>query len=590
MAKSTAFTAFNPYAPADERYDARADLDRTFRPLASQLHPPDAVREVIDFIQGQMADHDLLKANNILTFPGQRVIQPKPRGMQSVYLDGQQIMVQGDYFDKPGALNFEAMRQMVEATPILNAVVMTRIRQVTRFCQPSEDGGLGFEIRHQDRKHKLKPTEQESVNLLARFFKNCGWEFNPRARKRLKRDSMTQFMAKSVRDTLCMDAAPIETEMKRDRSLGIDGMYAVDGTTVRLCMEDGYHDDDEIFALQVIQGRITAAYTHDQLIYEVRNPRSDVRVGGYGMGETELLIRTVTGFLNAMTYNINGFDNNKIPKGLLHISGDYSAQDLAAFKRAWNAQVKGIENAWALPVMVSKDGESKASFENFGIEFDEMAFARWMTFLTSIVCAIYGMSPEEINSESFSAGKSSLSGSDTEQKLADSKDKGLRPLLSFYEAMFTDYVVSSFSDDLCFRWVGLDEEDADQLFEKQKLILSVDELRAETGYEPHPNPLIGGAPLNPSLVSIYQQDVQPPPEQPGAAFGGPPGEPEKDYGNPGDQDEQGGYGAEGPEQAAPDQTGQGAPAGDFGSGGSSPPGGDAGDFTKAFPDIWAIGE
>jgi hypothetical protein len=44
-------------------------------------------------------------------------------------------------------------------------------------------------------------------------------------------------MAKSVRDTLTMDAAPIETEFKRARDLGLDGFYAVDGASVRLCTE-----------------------------------------------------------------------------------------------------------------------------------------------------------------------------------------------------------------------------------------------------------------------------------------------------------------------------------------------------------------
>src|SRR5690606_737434 len=100
-----------------------------------------------------------------------------------------------------------------------------------------------------------------------------------------------------------MDAAPIETEFKRDRNLGIDGLYAVDGATIRLCTEEGYNGNDEIFALQVVQGQVRSAYTHDDLIYEPRNPRSDVLVAGYGMGEVELLVRVVTGFLNAMTLN-----------------------------------------------------------------------------------------------------------------------------------------------------------------------------------------------------------------------------------------------------------------------------------------------
>lgn len=576
MADTAPEAAFNPDAPAGERYDAQAELNRIYRPLASSLIPASDVQAFIADLEGQA---DLLKAasGNVVNFPG-RVGPPPTRGMRSVYVDDLQIFANGEYFEKPNPIGFDGLRQMVEQTPILNAVVLTRIRQVSRFCSMSEDGGPGFEIRHIDRKHKLTGCEQESAKLLARFFQNSGWEFHPRRRKALKRDNLQGFMAKSIRDSLTMDASPIETEPKRDRSLGIDGFYAVDGTTIRLCSEDGYDGNDKIFALQVVQGRLATAYTLDQLIYEVRNPRADVRLAGYGLGEPELLIRVVTGFLNAMTYNIAGFDQNAIPKGLLHLSGDYSTEDLSAFKRYWNSMVQGVNNAWSLPVMVSKDQESKATFERFGIEFNEMYFSKWMTFLTSIVCSIYGMDPAEINFESFSASKSSLSGSDTEERLAEAKDKGLRPLMAFYESMFSDFIVSEFNPDFCFRWVGLDEEDQDKLLEKQKLILRVDELRAELGYEPDSE--YGDAPLNPALVGAWQMKKQAEmqPQQPAGDFGQPDdgaadGEPVQMGGQP-QQDASG-------DQGEPDQGGEG---GEFGGAAGD------GEFGAKSMRIWKIGE
>jgi len=338
--------------------------------------------------------------------------------------------------------------------------VFTRIRQVKRFCRVPDSGkGPGFQVRLKDPNAKVGSDEHQSIALLQDFFTHCGWERNPRQRARLKRDNFSGFMAKLVRDSLILDSAPIETEFKRDKRLGIDGLYAVDGATIRLANEIGYQGDDEIFALQVVDGNIRAAYTYDDLIYVPRNPRTDVLVGGYGLSETELLVRVVTGFLNAFTYNTSYFDKNSIPKGLLHLTGDYSSEDLNAFKRYWNAMVKGINNAWTLPVLVSKNQESKAAFENFGVDVNEIMFAKWMTFLTSIICALYGIAPDEINFESFTAGTSSLSGSDTEEKLVNSKDKGLRPLLTHFEDLFSDYIVSEFGEKYCFRWTGLDEED-----------------------------------------------------------------------------------------------------------------------------------
>lgn len=508
----------DPRAPEDERRDAQAQLQRTYSPLASEIMPTAEVRAAIDYINESLELDTMAKGGPILGLGRDK--KPRTAGMQSVALDNLQLQVSGEYFERPAALSLASLRDMVERTPILSAVVMTRVRQVQRFCAKSEDGGLGFEIRHKDRAHKASPAEEEEMAMLGDFFSNCGWEFNPRARKKLKRDNFATFMARSVRDSLSMDSAPIETEMKGDAKLGIDGFYAVDGETIRLCTDEGYEGDDEIFAVQVVQGRVSTAYSHDDLIFEPRNPRSTVTLRGYGLGETELLIKTVTGFLLAMDHNQAGFDRNAIPKGLLQLVGEYGPEDIAAFKRAWNGMVKGINNNWTLPVLFSSTPEGKATFEKFGIEHDEMLFARWMTFLTSIICAIYGMSPDEINFEAFSAGKSSLSGSDTAEKLADSKDKGLRPLLSYYESMFSDFICSAFSDHYVFRWVGLDVEDQEKVWEAKKLVLTVDELRAEEGYGPHPDPLIGPAPVNPQLIGPWLQLNHPPAPPQGTDFGG----------------------------------------------------------------------
>lgn len=536
---STSNIAFNPDAPAGERQDAMRELQQQHMPSIGDLLPSDAVKNVIEHIQADYEDQQFRKAN-VVPFPSQRA-RDGERGMQSVVLDDWQLSVTGDYWERPSALGFDSLRLMVDQTPILNAVILTRMRQVQRFCRVSESNidMPGFEIRHVDRSHQMAPEEVESAKLLNRFISHCGWETSPRKRKALKRDSFPQFMAKAVRDSLTLDSVGIETEWKRDPSLGFDGFYLVDGGTIRLCTEQGYQGDDEVFALQVVQGRISTAYTYQDLIYEARNPRSDVRAAGYGLPETELLIRVVTGFLNSLNLNLKGFTDNAIPKGVLHLSGNYTNEDLVSFRRYWNSMVKGVNSNWSVPVLVSKDQESKASFEKFGVDFNEMYFAKWMTFLTSVICAVYGMSPSEINFDSFTGGTSSaLSGSDTAEKLAASKDSGLRPLLSYFEGLISDYIVGEFSDKYCFRWTGLDPTDMDKRHELRKMVLTVNEVRAEEGYEALEGPL-GDAPLNPSLVGPWMQLSQ---AQPPDLGEGPPGQEEEgdQQGDPQDQEQDAG--------------------------------------------------
>lgn len=560
--KSTAAIAFDESAPASERFEAQADLQKSHVDL-SNLIPSADLRPVIDYIMNDMQGDQLSKAQRVVVpFPSKTAGQ---KGMQSVVLDDLQIAIMGDYIERPGMMDFRALRMMVDQTPVLSAVVMTRVRQMQAFCKVQESGfGPGFVIRHANVAHTLTDEERKTTELLQRFILNCGWEFNPRQRKRLGRQSLRQFMAMSVRDSLSMDSTPIETEFKRDKSLGLDGFYAVDGSTIRLCTEDGYKGDDEIFALQVIQGQIRTAYDYSNLIYEPRNPRADVMAAGYGLSETELLIKVVTGFLNAMTLNIRGFSDNSIPKGVLHLSGHYSESDLQSFKRFWNGMTKGVNNAWSVPVLVSKDQESKASFENFGVEFNEMMFSKWMTFLTSMICAIYGMSPAEINFDSFSGGNTSpLGGSDTAEKLAASKDSGLRPLLSYYENIFSDYVLAEFGDSYVFRWTGVDDDDQDKRHELKKMTMSVNEMRTELGLKKQ-EAAWGEAPLNPSLIGPWSQEQQAAqqPEQPGPdmqsseqapGFGqdGAPGENQGEDGQPGQQDQQGDPGERPMQKAIP---------------------------------------
>lgn len=586
MADNPVSTAMNAAAPASERYDAQVEFAESQGTLQQALQFD--IGPVIAQVRDVLEEQDFAKAlrGNVVQFPNSR--RPSERGGHSVFLDEFQVASQGQYWDRPGLLGFDSMRAMIDQTPILNSILLTRIRQVLRFCRPqSERGDIGFRVMHVDPTVELGDDQQRSIDLLQRFLINGGWETDPRRRKRLKRDTFSQFMAKSVRDTLTLDACPIETEFKRDRSLGVDGFYAVDGSTIRLCTEEGYEGDDEVFAVQVIQGQIRTAYNYDQLVYEVRNPRTDVTACGYGYSETEMLIKVVTYLLNTMTYNGAFFDKNSIPRGILQVYGNYDQSDLAAFKRYWNSMVRGINNAHNLPVLVSKDQESGASFTEVGGQMNEMAFAKWMSLLTSIACAVYGVAPEEISMESYSSGKSALSGDDTEEKLISSNDKGLRPLLGFYENLISDFVLQPFSSEYVLRFVGLDEEGPRQRFERQKLASTWNEMRQSVGLDPAKNEL-GDAPMNPSLIGTWNQ------------MSGIGQEPE-DYGDPdGDGEEpqaDGGDPEAGGEPGQPGQPGEGddgAGEPDFGAGegdqAGAPFGKALGPSDFGLPPIYIIGE
>lgn len=504
-------TALSGTAPARERLDALTQAQSRFIPS----NVPD-MTEMVEFFRKSLdSQRESEQFRKSLVYPmasdyPSTAARERLPGMQSVFIDDLNSNFYGPYMERPGMLNFDAMRTIVNRTPILSAVILTRIRQIKRFCRVSPDGrSPGFQIRYRDRNKRITDKNKKILTDLESFVTNCGWEFDPRQRQRLKRDNFGNFMSKIVRDTLTMDSAPIETEFAMNKNKGMAGFYAVDGSTIRLCTEQGYEGEDEIFALQVIQGQIRTVYTYNDLIYVPRNPTTDVDMAGYGVSEVELLVKVVTGFLNAMSYNLKYFDSNQIPKGILHLYGNYDDEDISSFKRYWNSMVKGVNNTWSLPVMTSKNKESGVGFEKLDADINDVQFAKWMTFLTAIICAIYGIAPDEVNFESFtSAGASTLSGSDTEEKIINSKDKGLIPLFAYLQDTISDYIIGGFSSELEFSWAGLDQKSPDQLWKEENALLTVNEGRAQRGWDELD---WGDAPLNPSLqapYSTFQQQAQ----------------------------------------------------------------------------------
>lgn len=48
--------------PPDERFDASVEMHKAYRPLASQLIPPENLRPVIDYINNGLMDAEFYKA------------------------------------------------------------------------------------------------------------------------------------------------------------------------------------------------------------------------------------------------------------------------------------------------------------------------------------------------------------------------------------------------------------------------------------------------------------------------------------------------------------------------------------------------
>ncbi|MCS6291709.1 MAG: phage portal protein [Nitrospira sp.] len=558
-----AFFASDSRAPLQERAQARAELESIYRPTSSEMPSQADVAMIRDAVLEWQQEEQFAKAQQLQPTMGN--VHRGPREPKSVLVDDMSgSLMAGGYWERPGSFGFEHCRLLVENTSLILGAIMRRDRQIKRFLRSYEKGrDLYYEVRKADTDTTGQGQRGREERALEQFIACSGWERRPHLMRDLGREPMKDTISKGVRDLLTYDAWAIETVSTRNGRM-IDGFATIDAATVRLASEEGYDGDDKVIAIQLVNGIPRTTYTHHDLVYTMMNPRSDLRSGGYGYAPPEMIVRVVTGWLNAMSYNLAGFDRNSIPKGILTVVGSYDEKHKNAFKRAWNSMVKGVNNAWSLPVMFADNKDGGATFERFGADFNEMYFAKWMTWLTAIIALVYGMDPVELNSESFSSGHSSLSGSDRAEALADARDTGLEPLLTHIEDVYTTHLLGRIDPDFAMRFNGIRPVDTAWQHEAAKLVMSVKQMKEREGIE-----LTGeaweNAPLNPSLQSIYLQQLQAEQaaqqQQAQAAGEGAPGQPGDQPSEPGSdqgqgQDQQAGQPVatdSGPEDAQRDQ-------------------------------------
>lgn len=517
---SAARVVMTPSAPPDERRDAETLTLKKAAEAAQQINPTELLHAV------QQMERLFAKAGQPIDLPEDRPQeQTRPRkkpGIARINLDLDDEGPNQFSLHRPVGLDFPALRAVVQGDVTLQAIQWTRIWQVQRFLKPSkQEWRPGFRIQYTSN-DDISEQAKAKLQWLTNYILHCGAQFDPRKRKRLKRDRLRDYVAKKLQDSMTYDAAG--TEIVSTLSGRPHGFVHVDGSKLFLTdpnygLEPGWGnpelherfnlhipDPEEVIAVLSWDSRILAHYTDDDLIYSVRKPSPLMESLGYGQPEPEQLINIVTGFLNALTMNIRGLSHNSIPKGILTLFGDFQDEDLQQFKSSWDSYVSGITNLWRMPVMVAKDKESGAIWTKTDVEFNEMYFSKWMTFLMAIKCALYGMDPEEVNFEAFTSNKSTLSGNDTEERLASSKDKGLYPTLEFLGSDFDD-IVKMHDPNAEFIWTGLDPDQKAAQDAEQKM-LTYGEFRQRRGEEPHPMEVLNDAPMDAGLMSLYQQELQ----------------------------------------------------------------------------------
>lgn len=434
---------------------------------------------------------------------------------KSVLIDPQQYWGAQGYKQKNYNLSYDMLRAM-SRTDIVKPVIQTRIEEVIRFCSPQKDKyATGFRIRPKkilvkDGKEELTKAQEKRIEELTEFVLNCGNGSNE-----WHGDNFHTFTRKFIQDSLALDQGCAEVIADK-RGLPAE-FIAIDGATARLAAT---FNDDETEAqgkekvqgylpyyVQIYQARIVAEFYPWELMFGIRNPQTSIYSNGYGRSELEDLIETVTAMLNSSQYNANYFKIGSNPKGILRVSGNVNPGRMEEFETTWFAKMTGVKNAHRMPIIES----DKMDFISTQSSNKDMEYSKYYEFLIKIVCAHYKMDPAQINFSMVgeSGGGGAFRGGDTEDKLEESKQRGLHPLLDSYANWLNKWIINRLDSEYEFVFEGLNtkspEEELDSDIKAVQYLETLNEVRRRRGLKDIDG---GDQVLNPILAQQKMMDQQ----------------------------------------------------------------------------------
>jgi hypothetical protein len=454
--------------------------------------------------------NDLMKAQSMIA-----EIENKPQSDRKSFLvDPNDWQSFAGFKQKPIALTYAVLRRISYALPIVRAVINTRIDQIATFCEPQSDRySTGFVIRKKQGYfdsgtpgQKMTKAEHADVNKITDILLNCG------VTQAWGEDDFDSFTRKFFNDSLTFDQGNFE--IVGNNKGGVFEFLAVDAASIRLAdtMDQDFfiqgdrklRGDDwqarnrlEPTQKQRIKGYLPAyCQIYDNIVINdyypwemafcIRNPTTNIYGNGYGVSEIEILINTVTSMLWAEEYNRKFFSQGSAPKGFIKIKSGTGAgsEKVSEFKRMWQAMMSGVGGSHKTPIL-----EGDVDWVDLQKTNRDMEFSAWFEFLIKVACAIYRIDPAEVNFPlSGGSEQKAMFEGNNEARLKHSKDKGLRPLIKFYQRKLNKYVINRINPAYELVFVGLENDDPttdiDRDTKMAASFMTVDEIRLRRGLEP----------------------------------------------------------------------------------------------------------
>ena len=231
-----------------------------------------------------------------------------------------------------------------------------------------------------------------------------------------------------------------------------------------------------------ISGARPVPFGRKEIVWFERNPRTD---DIYGRSPIQNLAETIQTLIYAIEHNLEYFNDNEIPKGVLGLDGS-DATEVEAFKDQWVEQQRTKDSAgnWkkrqhSIPV-VGKIPQ----FVRFQLTNAELELLEGQKWWAKLVWACFGVTATELG---YTEDAKGLANQIVQSNVF--KKRSINPILRLEEYRHNQEIISEFEfDDVQFKFLmfDVDEETKKAALYQSQLSggwKSINEVRLEEGLE-----------------------------------------------------------------------------------------------------------
>ena len=415
-----------------------------------------------------------------------------------------------DYYTRGHGLSYTVLQNMAR-TPVIAAIINTRVNQIAEFALPQPDQySLGYQIRLRDHEAPMTPAARKKARDISQWLQTCG---DSRVTGNLTFES---FMRMVTRDSLVYDQATFEVIKTRGGKPA--AIVPVDASTIRRAkltdkeISTGRRDLKRDGFIQIVDKKKVVTFEHDELGFGIRRPRSWIKSNGYGFPELEELIRVITAILNADMHKANDYNVGLSTAGILAVKSKMNPQLFRSFRREFYPMLTGTQNSRRTPI-IQLDPEANEELQSINLNENRnwQDYQQWTSYLLKIACAMFQMDASELGFVYGAEGQvNSLSSSNPEHRIIASKEKGLRPLLRAQQNWLNRWVIHNIDSDFELRFGGIDvkteAEKLEQELKRVKHYMTINEVRAHWDLEPLESK-VSDMILDPTYIGAAQQEA-----------------------------------------------------------------------------------